>query len=190
MQLDYRAEGLNALPRDVTEEEKHLYLKKDDPINAGAPTYTLNAEEEKFVYYFLDDYNFENAAEQCGLSSYAAWQYGFEMMGRENVQLAICDRVYAINDSRGLNVGSKWSNSLKSKTAEDAGITPLYIMLRLKRLSDSSATTVPDKIKALHLMGKQLGMFQDRSKVDVSTTFNAFSDDAREQMLRGLQKKE
>ena len=147
----------------------------------------LSPKQEVFVQEYLKDLNATQAAIRAGYSEKSASRIGIELLNKNHVREAVekgrakraerteitADRVVtelakiAFADPRDLmewgpnGVALKDSSTLTEEQA--AGVAEVVEgsggALRLKK---------HDKVKALELLGKHIGMFRDRVETDVS----------------------
>lgn len=132
----------------------------------------LTKEQEEFVRQYDVDLNPFNAIQRMGVDELIAHATMTEMLNSPDVQDAM--RLRSLAHSK---------LPQKDMTADDMGITPNYILLRLKRLSETAKQT--DAIKALELMGKHLGMFKADTLQD-STDAPVFSPEERQKLLQRM----
>lgn len=113
----------------------------------------LTAKQERFVQEYLLDLNATQAAIRAGYSRKTADRIGPELLGKTWVSEAI----------------RKAKNARSARTE----ITQDYVIKKLKAIADQDASDGQDselkyasQLKALELLGKHLGMFTDRMKVE------------------------
>ncbi|MCF4151765.1 terminase small subunit [Dethiosulfovibrio sp. F2B] len=109
----------------------------------------LTAKQKAFVSEYLVDLNATAAAIRAGYSERSARKIGANLLTLPHIQAAIQE---AMTERR-----------------ERVEVTQDYVLTRLKaeaELKGKGASHV-GRIRALELLGKHLGMFVDRSKIDV-----------------------
>lgn len=121
----------------------------------------LTAKQERFVQEYLVDLNATQAAIRAGYSEKNADKIGPELLGKTRVSEAIQAAI--------------------RKRAERVEITQDMVTEELKKIGFAKAADYTDaelkysnKIKALELLGKHLGMFEKRDSFDIEDV-----DDAR-----------
>lgn len=113
----------------------------------------LTAKQERFVQEYLVDLNATQAAIRAGYSAKNADKIGPELLGKTRVSTAI--------------QAEKNARSARTQITQD------YVIKKLKAITDQEASDGTDselkyssQLKALELLGRHLGMFTDRMKVE------------------------
>lgn len=148
----------------------------------------MTAKQERFVEEYLIDLNATQAAIRAGYSPDSARDIGCENLTKPNIKAAI-DRAMAersrrtgINQDRVIQEIAKLAflNPVDVIDMDEATVrgeahrddTACIASVKVKNIpTDDGAITerevkTYDKLKALELLGKHLGMFTDRVKVD------------------------
>lgn len=107
----------------------------------------LTPKQQRFVEEYLVDLNATQAAIRAGYSSKTAKSQGQRMLTNVDIENAIQRAVH--------------------KRSERTEITQDYVLEKLKEIADKSASDAQDsnlkysnKLKALELLGKHLGLFE------------------------------
>ena len=115
--------------------------------------HTLTPKQERFVQEYLVDLNATQAAIRAGYSKNRASELGYQLLQKTTVQSAV-----------------QKAQKDRSKRTE---ITQDYVINKLKAIADQEASDGTDselkyssQLKALELLGRHLGMFTDRMKVE------------------------
>lgn len=113
----------------------------------------LTAKQERFVQEYLVDLNATQAAIRAGYSRKTAYSIGQENLRKPEI--------------------SKEIQVKMEKRSDRTQITQDYVLNKLKAIADQDASDGQDselkyasQLKALELLGKHLGMFTDRMKVE------------------------
>lgn len=111
----------------------------------------LTPKQRRFVDEYLIDLNATQAAIRAGYSQKTADRIGPELLGKTCVSDAI--------------------QEAQKKRQERTEITQDYVLQKLKEITDQQASDAQDselkyanKIKALELLGKHLGLFEKKSE--------------------------
>lgn len=110
----------------------------------------LTPKQERFVAEYLVDFNATAAAKRAGYSEKTAYEIAHQNMARPAVREAI----------------DKAKKELEKRTE----VTQEYVLAKLKEIADMEAgdmasyrVRVGNQLKALELLGKYLGMFDQRA---------------------------
>lgn len=113
----------------------------------------LTDKQQRFVAEYLIDLNATQAAIRAGYSAKNADKIGSQLLGKTRVSEAI--------------------QAEKTARSERTEITQDYVINKLKAIADQEASDGTDselkyssQLKALELLGRHLGMFTDRMKVE------------------------
>jgi hypothetical protein len=143
----------------------------------------LSSYELDFVKEYCKDLDVKAAAERLGYDESLAEETGFELLARDQVQTAIAARLIDLNSQ---------PQAMMTLKPADYGVTEGYVLLGLKRLAedpDFKKVTSNVKVKAYELMGKHIGMFQDKLTVTAQATVNGFDDATRQEIIRRVNDK-
>lgn len=137
----------------------------------------LSSFERDFCREFAKDYNPELAAIRVGSDPLLAADMAYELVGRQEI----------IDYTAECVMEARYSvTALNNLKPEDYGINEAYIMIRLKDISYKGK--YGEQLKALELMGKQIGMFKGDT-AQAAQTFNVFDDDTRRALLERISSK-
>lgn len=110
----------------------------------------LSPKQERFVEEYLLDMNATAAAIRAGYKERTAAQQGHNLLQKPAIAVAI--------------------REAQAKLAERTKITQDYVLEKLKEIADSDAGDYPgsslkvgNKIRALELLGKHIGMFEPKN---------------------------
>lgn len=119
----------------------------------------LTTKQERFVEEYLVDLNATQAAIRAGYSSKTAEQMGYQLLQKTSVQKALREAI----DER-----SKRTGITQEKVIEEIG------KIAFAKAHDYSDADLKysNKLKALELLGKHLGMFDGKSGQDAEKTNN------------------
>lgn len=108
----------------------------------------LNAKQQRFVYEYLKDLNATQAAIRTGYSNRTACEQGSRLLANVNIRKSI--------------------KLAQEKAAKSAEISVDDILDNLKRLAELAEKkgNFAAAIRANELIGKQIGMFVERIKVE------------------------
>jgi phage terminase small subunit len=110
------------------------------------PKYGLTEKQRRFCEEYLVDLNATQAATRAGYSPKTAYRIGHELLQKTSVQECV----------RGL----------RAEQSKRTCITADDVVNELKNVAFAQAEILGrDKVKALELLGKHLGMFTDRVSV-------------------------
>ena len=122
----------------------------------------LTEKQKRFCEEYLIDLNATQAAIRAG---YKNPEIGRQIITKNNV--------------------SEYLNSLMKKRSENTGVTAEKVVKELESIAfTKTEITGKEKIKALELLGKHLGMFSEKKDEDISSEFEtpmlykALEDDA------------
>lgn len=111
---------------------------------------TLTPKQERFVAEYLVDLNATAAAIRAGYKETTATQQGHNLLQKPAIAAAI--------------------QEARANLSERTKITQEYVLKKLKEIADTDAADYQDsklrvgnKIKALELLGKYLGMFDPKT---------------------------
>lgn len=158
----------------------------------------LNAKQQRFVEEYLIDLNATQAAIRAGYSVKTAKEIGCENLTKPNIQEAI-DKAMAerskrtgINQERVIqelariafvnpqNVINADDGSVRDDASDDdlACIQSVKVktMSGDKGYSEEREVRLNDKMKALELLGKHLGMFKDKVELETDMDLNITID--------------
>lgn len=119
----------------------------------------LTVKQERFVEEYLVDLNATQAAIRAGYSSKTAEQMGYQLLQKTSVQKALREAI----DKR-----SKRTGITQEKVIEEIG------KIAFAKAHDYSDADLKysNKLKALELLGKHLGMFDGKSGQDAEKSNN------------------
>ena len=158
----------------------------------------LNAKQQRFVEEYLIDLNATQAAIRAGYSVKTAKEIGCENLTKPNIQEAI-DKLMAerskrtgVNQDRVIqelariafvnpqNVINADDGSVRADASDDdlACIQSVKVktMSGDKGYSEEREVRLNDKMKALELLGKHLGMFKDKVELETDMDLNITID--------------
>lgn len=108
------------------------------------PNKKLTEKQKRFCEEYLIDLNATQAAIRAGYSSKTASRIAIELLNKTHV--------------------SKYLTELMRKRSESTKITSEQVVKELEKIAFSDAEiTGKEKMKALELLGKHLGMFQNQT---------------------------
>lgn len=115
----------------------------------------MTAKQARFVQEYLVDLNAAAAARRAGYSEKTARAQGQKLLTKADIQTAIHDAMQA--RSRRLCIDQD------------------YVLEKLREIAEKDASDAPDselkysaKLKALELLGRHLGLFDDRLRLTAS----------------------
>lgn len=106
----------------------------------------LNKKQHAFTVEYVKDHNATQAAIRAGYSARTAGSQSHDLLKKPEIQDAI--------------------QELEDAARARAGITVDTIVQRLNRIAENEDARDADRIKADELLGKYLGMFTDKVKVE------------------------
>lgn len=113
----------------------------------------LTEKQKRFCEEYLIDLNATQAAIRAGYSVKTAYSIGEENLKKPEIQ--------------------KMISELQNKQSERTQITADTVLKELEKIAFADTEiTGKEKIKALELLGKHLGMFNDKIETDVDTELN------------------
>lgn len=120
----------------------------------------LTPKQEKFCTEFLVDLNATQAAIRAGYAQRSATSQAFDLLRKPDISARIA--------------------IIRSELAESTGITPARVLRELDRIAFLQTETTRDRITALSLIGKHLGMFvePDRGGTNVAIQVVITQEDA------------
>lgn len=152
----------------------------------------LTNKQARFVEEYLVDLNATAAARRAGYSAKNADKIGPELVGKTRIMAAIQEKMSARSERTNITQdrvlrelarvaffdprkmfddagGAKHVTKLDDDTA--AAVAGLDVATEIDRDNDSVETTtrkykIADKLRALELLGKHLGMFRERVTID------------------------
>lgn len=123
----------------------------------------LTDKQRRFISEYLVDLNATQACIRAGYSAKNADKIGPELLGKTRVAEEIREEI-----------------AKRSKRTE---ITQDYVLKSLKEIADKEASDFPEsdlkysnKLKALELLGKHLGMFTERLNVESAVPVKIVDD--------------
>lgn len=109
----------------------------------------LNDKQKRFVAEYIVDYNATQAAIRAGYSEKSAEQLGFQLLKKPSVAEAVANA--------------------QKKLAVKSDVTIERVLKELASIGlDNEKERTTDRLKALELIGKHLGMYTDRSVIDAT----------------------
>lgn len=136
----------------------------------------LTDKQQKFIEEYLIDLNATQAAIRAGYSVNNADKIGSELLGKTRVSQSIKEAMAARSRRTGIS-----ADRIVNELAKIAFVNPADIInFDEATISSVKVKTIPtedgnitereikicDKIKALELLGKHLGMFSDKFKIE------------------------
>lgn len=115
----------------------------------------LTEKQERFVTEYLVDLNAAAAARRAGYSDNSASEQGYQLLQKTSVRQAVQDAMH--------------ERELRTQVTQDKVVQELSA-IAFRDASDGSDTELRycNKLRALELLGKHLGMFTDRVEANVS----------------------
>ena len=112
----------------------------------------MTAKQEAFAIEYLKDKNATQAAIRAGYSKKTAYSIGCEMLRKPEIQEII--------------------RTKQEEAVKNAEVSVDWIVQQCKEIASNVLTKDADKLRALELLGKYLGMFTDRveMKGQIDTT--------------------
>lgn len=115
----------------------------------------LTDKQQRFVDEYLVDLNATAAAKRAGYSAKRASELGYQLLQKTTVQTALQKAMQA--------------------RSQRLCITQDFVLERLREIAERDASDAPDsplkyasKLRALELLGRHLGLFEDRLRVSGS----------------------
>ena len=102
----------------------------------------MTAKQEAFAIEYLKDKNATQAAIRAGYSAKTAYSIGCEMLRKPEIQEII--------------------RAKQEEAVKNAEVSVDWIVRQCKEIASNVLTKDADKLRALELLGKYLGMFTDR----------------------------
>lgn len=158
----------------------------------------LTPKQERFVEEYLIDLNATQAAIRAGYSPKTAAEIGYENLNKPQIrahvdaELAARSRRTGLNQDRVLRELARLAfvNPVDVINTNNATVNPsateddtaAILSIRVKTMSTDNGDMVErevrmaDKLKALELLGKHLGMFSDKLKIDASMGVQIIDD--------------
>ena len=166
----------------------------------------LTPKQKRFVEEFLIDLNATQAAARAGYSKRTARQTGAENLSKPVIQEAIA-KAQAVRSERtritqdrvveelgkiafsSMRAYAEWGpGGVKLKKSEgltaDEGAVVAEVSQTVTQHGGSRRIKLHDKVQALHLLGKHLGLFTDRSE-NFNVDLNSLSDDQLKRIVDG-----
>lgn len=113
----------------------------------------MTPKQARFVQEYLVDLNAAAAADRAGYSRKTAAQMAYRLLQREDIQTAI--------------------QQARDDRQRRTGVTQDYVIEKLKEIADKAASDdtgselkYANKLKALELLGKHVGVFERGGKVE------------------------
>lgn len=150
----------------------------------------MTKKQEIFVQEYLIDLNATQAAIRAGYSVLTAKEIGSENLTKPNIQTAIAKKMAVRSKRTGINqdrivlelakiafvkladvVNTKTGEIKESATEEDLSCIESIKIKKLKNDTGSSEereVKLASKIKALEMLGKHIGMWNDKMEVSVN----------------------
>ena len=165
----------------------------------------MNARQKRFVEEYLIDLNATQAAIRAGYSVKTAYSAGQRQLKKVEVKNAVdaalekrrkanevtAEKVIkelariAFADPRKIfSWGPSGVTLLPSEDlTDDEAAAVAEVSQTITESGGSIKAKLHDKGKALELLGRHLGMFVDKSKVEVEAKINVFDDETRARLL-------
>lgn len=182
-----------------------IYSKKiTDKQKAGDVMAKLTDKQKRFVDEYLIDLNATQAAIRAGYSAKTANEQGARLLVNVSVQQAVAEQMAERSKRTGINQdriilelakiallkGSDAINTEDASVKADASPDDLACIqsIKVKTTSTDKGTSTErevrfgDKIKALELLGKHLGMFKDKIELSGMEKEKSKLDDIIKQM--------
>jgi hypothetical protein len=138
----------------------------------------LTPEEYRFTKEYIKDMNPKAAAERAGFDEAIALETAIEFMGSVRIQEAAAQLIV---DQHGKE------NRSTALTPRDMGITEPYVLFGIKRIAEEPPSQLnpnSTRLKAYELLGRHIGMFENKSKLEVKATVNGFDAATRASLMR------
>jgi phage terminase small subunit len=120
----------------------------------------LTAKQARFVHEYLVDLNATQAAIRAGYKPKNAAQTGAENLKKPQIQAAI--------------------QEAREAREKSSMITAEWVLKEISKIAENPEEAARDRLKALELIGKHLGMWEQREKAEtqgIRVTFEAEMED-------------
>ena len=164
----------------------------------------LTEKQKRFVEEYLIDLNATQAAIRAGYSPLSARQVGTENLSKPSIRTCIDEEIAARSKRTGVNqdrvirelariafvnandVINIEEATLKEDATEDDTATIASVKVKTIPTKDGEGVEreirLADKLKALELLGKHLGMFKEKVEVDTNVNVTSKLDSILEQL--------
>lgn len=161
----------------------------------------LTSKQRRFVAEYLVDLNATQAAIRAGYSEKRASEIGYQLLQKTTVQAAIQAAMADREERTGVTQDWVVQELYKIAHADRGGIAKVVggVRVVLTDTDDLDAeqraalvgveetkfgikVTTCDKLKALELLGRHLGMFTDKQEISADTTLRVEMDKGLEEM--------
>lgn len=164
----------------------------------------LTEKQKKFVEEYLIDLNATQAAIRAGFSAKTANEQGSRMLANVSIRTCIDEEIAARSKRTGVNqdrvirelariafvnandVINIEEATLKEDATEDDTATIASVKVKTIPTKDGEGVEreirLADKLKALELLGKHLGMFKEKVEVDTNVNVTSKLDSILEQL--------
>ena len=166
----------------------------------------LTAKQQRFVEEYLVDLNATQAATRAGYASKTARQQGARLLSNVNIQLAVAEaqadrsrRTQITQDQVLEELGKIAFSSMRAYAewgpdgvrlnpsdalTEDQDAAVAEASQTVTQHGGSLRIKLHDKVQALHLLGKHLGMFNNRSE-NLNIDLESLTDDQLNRIAHG-----
>jgi phage terminase small subunit len=120
----------------------------------------LTAKQARFVHEYLVDLNATQAAIRAGYKPKNAAQTGAENLKKPQIQEAL--------------------QEARESREKSSMITAEWVLKEISKIAENQEEAARDRLKALELIGKHLGMWEQREKAEtqgIRVTFEAEMED-------------